>query len=1057
MEHLSYYFYNQAGYQTAHKRYRKLPEDLPESLKFAHLNPKVAAYLANKEKQKHEEDLFGDGMGKKSLMPEINQAFQHIKNRLDSSLLNDEDSQRYLFEEAKSSAINILQQLARIIYYYEDIASCIPRSLEYQLMTGYRELTADVIFVPREWQTLASREQFLRSLAEQGSDEDRNFVDDGDGKTSRLEVNVKPKKKSSKLGLPEITEMEETGRNTGRRSDSKTSPVSRARSQGRGKNALGMDRISVCGSVRSPGMKRGHGDDLMSALTETPSEVRSIMGVSGYYMSIIQFQLSSKQCEEKGWIVQKGHENEIARDTLLEWCVHRLQQSMKTTKQQQLHDKQNGLDKPVQVRYYGDTRKETLLKYRKSPVKQMPNPALKGQKPRIPRMYNDDRDEGKALCVTSHLDGTSVVYYPSGRVAIISSAAGFGRPGYYLLAYDDDQEMRMLACFTPSGKGCVYHNNGIIRFLATHKGGHVADEEGSITQRWKWPYGNIKITNPVSFQINSSLVFRCMTQSQMVVSFSCKRETCKFVVGPVAGAVEPKYGDENEQLLTAFTFSSLAAKELLNLFSPKTKSKSKSKKKLDRYKGQLAELQKMYEYQEKALYDTDADKDLARLQRKARNLVDDWMEHYRITVGLSSPSLNMMSDSPRMRVRYSQSAKLSDDKFNRQASLGISSAEETKTRALRAPSAPADPGKRAKTRSARQRESPSRRSMTASVKFDHSADTVTAGGEADPHTPTTPSAGAIMNRLVEAATKSNSTRSHSKSPTRQATFTSSPPERVLSNIGACPSAIRQMLLGHDKPQCHCSRHVVTYITDVEFDEFMQKHALEGQLQIVAVVSSLFPKVLSAEDMLDELYVKMNRNRTRPCLQCRTDMYRILKYDINSAADNTNHTQPLLLTRHNVVPGMFLIYCDGRLLFCDHIFNGYGNTKKDFKKQIMNSRKDFQQGFSLPKDFKFSPSRGCHGPRSAWGGEIGGTGIDHHGNPGTSLRTRVPSDCSSNKATMAPMIDQVKAIYRKLGSMIDMVPWSNSQTSVTSHRLQGIRQRQQLSQHESYSHHLPAAN
>ena len=51
-------------------------------------------------------------------------------------------------------------------------------------------------------------------------------------------------------------------------------------------------------------------------------------------------------------------------------------------------------------------------------------------------------------------------------MAIISSAAGFGCPGYYLLAYDDDQEMRMMACFTPSGKGCVYHNNGIIRYLS---------------------------------------------------------------------------------------------------------------------------------------------------------------------------------------------------------------------------------------------------------------------------------------------------------------------------------------------------------------------------------------------------------------------------------------------------------------------------------------------------------------------------------------------------------------------------------------------------------------
>lgn len=47
-----------------------------------------------------------------------------------------------------------------------------------------------------------------------------------------------------------------------------------------------------------------------------------------------------------------------------------------------------------------------------------------------------------------------------------------------------------------------------------------------------------------------------------------------------------------------------------------------------------------------------------------------------------------------------------------------------------------------------------------------------------------------------------------------------------------------------------------------------------------------------------------------------------------------------------------IYCDGKLLFCDHIFNGYGNTRKDFKKQVMKSRHDAIQGHYLPKDFRF---------------------------------------------------------------------------------------------------------
>lgn len=49
---------------------------------------------------------------------------------------------------------------------------------------------------------------------------------------------------------------------------------------------------------------------------------------------------------------------------------------------------------------------------------------------------------------------------------------------------------------------------------------------------------------------------------------------------------------------------------------------------------------------------------------------------------------------------------------------------------------------------------------------------------------------------------------------------------------------------------------------------------------------------------------------------------------------------------------FQMYADGRLMFCDHIFNGYGNARKDFMKQIMKCRLDSIQGFCLPKDFRF---------------------------------------------------------------------------------------------------------
>ena len=244
------FFFQQAKLRTIPRRFRKLPEDLPESLKFAHLNPKVAAYLASKEKQKQEEDLFGDGLGKKSLMPEINQAFMSIKNRLDSSLSNDEDSQRYLFEEARVNAGTVLMQLAKIIYSYEDIASHIPKSLEYQLMCGVKELTSDVIIVPREWQTYAMKEAHAKMMASaaeaQSDDEDTagqySLGDEGRSTrapsvTSTVTESGPPRGGKKRVlskggqGLPEIVEDGEVdmpgdaGR--GRRNDSRLSLSSR--------------------------------------------------------------------------------------------------------------------------------------------------------------------------------------------------------------------------------------------------------------------------------------------------------------------------------------------------------------------------------------------------------------------------------------------------------------------------------------------------------------------------------------------------------------------------------------------------------------------------------------------------------------------------------------------------------------------------------------------------------------------------------------------------------------------------------------------------------------
>lgn len=77
-------------------------------------------------------------------------------------------------------------------------------------------------------------------------------------------------------------------------------------------------------------------------------------------------------------------------------------------KEQKAKEAYLGHNQDVVVRYYGDTHKETVLKYRKSPVKTSPPVLIKNGKPRIPRLFNEN-NEGRQIMLSTHPDGTTVV------------------------------------------------------------------------------------------------------------------------------------------------------------------------------------------------------------------------------------------------------------------------------------------------------------------------------------------------------------------------------------------------------------------------------------------------------------------------------------------------------------------------------------------------------------------------------------------------------------------------------------------------------------------------
>ncbi len=178
------FFFEQQGRRPVPKRRKKQPDELPHDLRFAHLNPRVAAYLANKEKEQQAEQRQQtppplDAFGKPSLLPQISQTVSLIRQGLDSILSTDEDTQRALYQQARTGAGDLLHQLARYLYLFQRRKPVLPGSLGYQLTCGWRELSAfAVLTTTREWQIPENKELYAQTMRSDGQNSVKTSADD---------------------------------------------------------------------------------------------------------------------------------------------------------------------------------------------------------------------------------------------------------------------------------------------------------------------------------------------------------------------------------------------------------------------------------------------------------------------------------------------------------------------------------------------------------------------------------------------------------------------------------------------------------------------------------------------------------------------------------------------------------------------------------------------------------------------------------------------------------------------------------------------------------------
>lgn len=919
------YFFDQPVGRKCNKRTRKVVGELPADLRYLNINPRLAAFIRSRSKKSASEDNSADDDGdskliedvkkkeKHSVLPLINNDPSHSLSKNSSaedptlqpvsSSLGDH-AQTSQIDEYKYAAPTLLEELGEMLLEYEGCEEVnFPRGLLNILNCSWKELVEGAVYSKRQQQSLACKS--MKHLKLRSSVHSEKFSEDVADK--QLHGKSKPKKR--------VTRAEN------------------AIERGMGVHF----KQETKGQKRDKQSRKGSSPAEKDRATQPLNETAQV----SHLPLTITFSISSKICEEQGWIVQQEESKPQDPEwkALCAWAVERLRLAQVPINEQTSNLKEAGFSKPVILRHYGDAKNKAFAKYKKQGSKNCSFTLVNGR-PVIPELKQEDPSLQKLHYTI--IDGSSFIYYPSGRIAVCQSYSGLPCGGFYTNVFSDSSDPYTLATFTPFGHASVCHpGSHTVALLLDQDGGILTDEEGTVTKEWNWAQG-VKLNETVLIQVNDFISVRVVSPTSINLSYRWQQESVQVSLSPLTNVIPPG-PDELGFILTGEKLSSKASKELSKanrkkMMEIEARKKFMAKKsEATKSSNEFSKLVKMLEIPEEGpshVRGVEAAQELRKLQRKIKNILDDWMEHYRIATGISSPDISKMSSTPQRTIlkRKTKSAASPSlvpiDVEWKETDAVQPQSNNPEASPFRFLSAPArnilwDPPKSSQS---------SRTFSSVSVNVKEEPTVIT--GNLTTRIQNTLQLGPVIH----------------KSPKNY--------RPLLSSHNPCPVLLRSVMMGEgEKKRCRCSNHQTPYLTDLEYDAFItgQMPGIE-QIVVVCVVSSSNPQSSLSVDILEKLYEKKNKNRSMPCVQCRLDSFRLVKYDIATAGTQTVPQGSLLLQRHNVAPGMFLMYICGKLLFADYIFNGYSSSIKDLQKQISITRGNYRMGLSLPSDFRFSPHR-----------------------------------------------------------------------------------------------------
>ncbi|XP_029993156.1 uncharacterized protein LOC115421412 [Sphaeramia orbicularis] len=351
----------------------------------------------------------------------------------------------------------------------------------------------------------------------------------------------------------------------------------------------------------------------------------------------------SDSYKEQGWIVHQLHEHEesflIERIQLCQWVLERLQMVKNSGSSQ-------GLKKPLILRHYGDS--QTSLKAHTAAV-------LVNRIPWIPEVKQPAPAQLK-LHYRSN-DGSSFIYYPTGRMAVCQSRSGLSYRGFYTNVFSDSGCPIILATITASGRGTVTHPlSSTITAAWDQDGGFIWDCDRNISKEWVWQSYNtlkerviIKVSDLISVQLFSC---KCAT-----LSFKCNNENVQLRLSALSNINSSK---ESPCLQTEEKFTSDYAQDLLLVGKDKSPVLVVgNKRNLMPLKGlkpgvlqMVREVQGLEEPSVQSRRGGHVGSELRGLQQRIQNILSEWLDYYRMALGIKCPDMEQMPGAPlRSRLR----------------------------------------------------------------------------------------------------------------------------------------------------------------------------------------------------------------------------------------------------------------------------------------------------------------------------------------------------------------------------------------------------------------------